>query len=232
MKVGKDMNELVPALKDTLFAPTYEIVAEYAEIGIDSLLESDALKGIPVVGTLAAICKVGYNIHERNLIKQTLNFIVGFNAGTLSQEKIDKHRNELENDPSKAEKELGRVLIILGNHIENIQSQVLGSFYSAYVKGAISWDKFCELSEANRRMFVNDYHILREAARSGGININDRELYQVDRLISLGLLQNKNRLGGTLIIDFDEPQEEIHDIIITSFGKTFCQHFPTLYFSF
>lgn len=29
------MNELVPALKETLFAPTYELVAEYAEIGID-----------------------------------------------------------------------------------------------------------------------------------------------------------------------------------------------------
>lgn len=226
------MNELVPALKDTLFAPTYELVAEYAEIGIDSLLESDALKGIPVVGTLAAICKVGYNIHERNLIKQTLDFVMGFNAGTISQEKIDEHRYELESDPAKAEKELGRVLIILGNHIENIQSQVLGSFYSAYVKGAISWDKFCELSEANRRMFVNDYHILREAARNGGININDRELYQVDRLISLGLLQNKNRLGGTVIIDLNEEPEETHDIIITSFGRTFCQHFPTMVFSF
>ena len=33
------MSELVPALKDTLFSPTYEIVAEYAEIGIDALWE-------------------------------------------------------------------------------------------------------------------------------------------------------------------------------------------------
>ncbi len=221
------MTELVPALKDTLFSPTYEIVAEYAEIGIDSLMESDALKGIPVVGTLSAICRVGYNIHERNLIKQTLNFIIGFNTGTLSPEKIERHRIELESNPVKAEKELGRVLIILGNHIESIQSQILGSFYKAYVKKAISWDKFCELSEANRRMFVSDYHILREANRNGGIDINDRELYQVDRLISLGLLQNQNRLGGTIIIDFDRVQERKYDIIITSFGKTFCQHLPT-----
>ena len=222
------MKEIVPAFKDTLFKPTYEIVAEYAEIGIDCLLESDALKGIPIVGTLSAICKVGYNIHERNLIKQTLDFIIGFNSGVLSQDTIDNHRIELESNPDKAEKELGRVLIILGNHIENIQSQVLGSFYSAYVRGAISWNKFCELSEANRRMFVNDYNILQEASRNGGININDRELYQVDRLISLGLLQNKNRLGGTMIINFDKEPEKTYDIIITSFGKTFCQHFPAM----
>ena len=226
------MKELVPALKDTLFAPTYEIVAEYAEIGIDSLLESDALKGIPVVGTLSAICKVGYNIHERNLIKQTLDFVVGFNSGTLSQEKIEKHRFELESNSDKAEKELGRILIILGNHIENIQSQVLGSFYCAYVKGEISWDKFCELSEANRRMFVSDYQILWEAARNGGIDINDQELYQVDRLISLGLLQNGNRLGGMVTIDFDEETEKTYDIIITSFGRMFCQHLPKCVITF
>lgn len=226
------MKDLVPALRDTIFAPTYDIIEEYAEIGIDALLDSDVLKGIPVVGTLSAICKAGYNIHERNLIKQTLGFVTGFNSGKLSQEQIDEHRYELESNPAKAEKELGRVLIILGNHIEDIQSQVLGSFYKAYVDGAISWTKFCELSEANRRMFVSDYHLLREAARRGGININDRELYQVDRLISLGLLQNKNRLGGTVIIEFDKEQEKTHDIIITSFGRTFCQHLPTMVMRF
>lgn len=40
------MSELVPALKDTLFSPTYEIVAEYAEIGIDALLDNEVLKGM------------------------------------------------------------------------------------------------------------------------------------------------------------------------------------------
>ena len=55
------MSELVPALKDTLFSPTYEIVAEYAEIGIDALLDNEVLKGIPVVSTLSSICKIGYN---------------------------------------------------------------------------------------------------------------------------------------------------------------------------
>ena len=126
--------------------------------------------------------------------------------------KFEKHCYEMESDPVKAERELGRILIILGKHFENIQSQVLGSFYNSYVTGEISWGKFCELSEANCRMFISDYHILQEAACNGGININDRELYQVDCLISLGLLQNKNRLGGTVIIDFDDEIAQEYDI--------------------
>lgn len=222
------MSELVPSFRETLFSPTYEIAVEYAEIDIDALLDSDALKVIPVVGTISAICKVGYNLHERNLIKQTLAFINGFNAGTAPREKIEEHKYSLENDSCKAEKELGRVLIILGNHIEDVQSQVLGSFYKAYIKGAISWAKFCELSEANRRMFISDYGVLREAARKNGLMINDRELYQVDRLISLGLLQNLNRQGSNFYVNIDKTATKESDIIITSFGKTFCQHFPPI----
>ncbi len=219
------MIELVPSLKDTLFSPTYEIVAEYAEIGIDALLDSEVLKGIPMVGTLSSLCKVGYNLHERNLIKQTLAFIKEFNSGSISQEKLDEHREKLEANPKIAEKELGRVLIILGKQVEQIQSQVLGSFYAAYIKDAISWDKFCELSEANRRMFISDYQILFEAAINNGLKIQNRELYQVDRLISLGLMQNRNRLGGNVWNTMDNPEEQ-NDIIVTSFGKTFYQNSP------
>lgn len=220
------MNELLPSFKDTIFMPSYDLVTEYMELGIDALFDNEIVKGIPIVGTLSTICKVGYNLHERNLIKQTFDFVKGLNNGTLSQEKIGAHRAELERDPAKLEKELGRILIILGNHIENVQSRVLGGFYSAYIKGAISWEKFCELSEANRRMFANDYHVLHLAYRMGGIDINGRELYQVDRLVSLGLLQNENRVSGTKVIRFDFEEEKTYDIVVTSFGKTFCQHLP------
>ena len=127
------MSELVPALKDTLFSPTYEIVAEYAEIGIDALLDNEVLKGIPVVSTLSSICKIGYNLHERNLIKQTLAFITEFNSGSISQGKLNEHREKLEANPKEAEKELGRVLIILGGNVKKCavgkhpKSEKLGS---------------------------------------------------------------------------------------------------------
>ena len=226
------MYELIPSFKDTLFTPTYDIISEYAEIGIDALLENDALKSVPIVGTISSICKVGYNIHERNLLKQTFNFIIGLNSGTIPQEKINEYCYELERNPHKSEKELGRVLILLGNHIEHMQSQVAGSFFNAYVKKAISWEKFCVLTEANRRIFVSDYIILKETARNGGINIENRELYQIDRLISLGLLQYRNRLGGVEVVDFDKIRNKTYDVIITTFGKTFCQHLPNILLDF
>lgn len=220
------MTELVPAMRKTIFNSAADVIGDYAEIGIDAVLESDALKAIPVVGTISAACKVGYNLHERNLIKQTIEFLRGFNEKKLDQAVIDKHRVKLEANPVEAEKELERVIILLGNHIENQQSIVLGSFYSAYVRGAISWEKFCELAEVNRRMFVNDYEILQKVYENDGMRLEGRELYPIDRLISLGLLQLRNRLGGVEIQSFDAPLVEKPDVIITSLGKTFCQHFP------
>lgn len=218
------MNELVQSLKDTILNPTYEIAYDYTEIAIDAVFENEALKEMPFVRTLASFCKIGYNIRERNFMKQTLAFIKEFNSGRISQENLSAYRNKLEAKPKEAEKELGRVLIILGNQVEQIQSRVLGRFYAAYVNSAISWEKFCELSEANRRMFISDYQILFEAAVNDGLNIEDRELYQVDRLISLGLLQNQNRLGGILWVTIGGNTEEEKDIIVTSFGKTFYNH--------
>ena len=98
------MTELVPAMRKTIFNSAADVIGDYAEIGIDAGLESDALKAIPVVGTISAVCKVGYNLHERNLIKQTIEFLRGFNEKKLYQAVIDKHRVKLEANRVEAEK--------------------------------------------------------------------------------------------------------------------------------
>ena len=221
------MQKLVPALSKSIFEPTYNLGFDAAEVAIDTIFENEAIQNIPIVKTLVAICKAGYNIHERNLLKQTLAFIQELNNGTISNEKLNEYKEIINNDSKKAEKELGRVLIILGNHIDDIKSQILGSFFKSYINNAISWDKFCELSEANRRMFVGDYKILIRANKEKGLNIEKKELYEVDRLISLGLLQNQNRLGGAVSILLGEETNIEKDVIVTSFGKTFCQHMPS-----
>lgn len=220
------LKKLFSTLKDSVFSPVYHLAAEYTEIGIDEILENNVLQKIPVMNTLSTVYKVGLNIRERNLAKQTLAFLQGFNNKSISQEQLDTHREELESNPDKLEQELSRIIIILDEHIETMQSQILGMFYLSYVKGAISWDKFRELSEANRKMFFCDYKILREAALNDGLMTTDCKLYQVDRLISLGLLNNKNRLGGSVFIIPDTASKPSKDILLTSFGKTFYQHLP------
>lgn len=227
------MSNLIPSFRDSVLKPLSDPAIDYLDAGIDLILEADALKAVPIVGAVSAFCKIGVNLHERNLLKQTFEFIKGFNEGSIDKETVEAHRLELENDPSKQEKELSRVMIILEKQVDEQQSLVLGSFYSSFVRGAISWDKFCELSEANSRIFSSDYPILVRAACENGLNLDGQELYQVDRLISLGLLSQVRRReraiynvsGETLgLLDSSHPGEK--DVVLTSFGKTFFQHLP------
>ena len=169
------MKELLPSFRDSVLMPLSDPTMDLLEAGIDTIFETDALKAIPVVNTVAAFCKVGINLHERNLLKQTFEFIKGFNEGTLDKETIAAYRLALENDPKRQEKELGRIILILEKQVDVRQSLVLGSFFQAYVGESICWEKFCELSEANSRMFSSDYPILVRVANKNGIRAQSNQ---------------------------------------------------------
>lgn len=45
------MNEIVPEFNDSLVIDSSDIVGDYLELGIDSILENDSLKEIPIIKT-------------------------------------------------------------------------------------------------------------------------------------------------------------------------------------
>ena len=225
------MGDLIPSFRDSVLAPLSEPASDFLEIGIDALLENEALKTIPFVNTVVGLCKVGVNLHERNLLRQTASFIAEVNDGTIDPEKLEQHRSELKQDPEKAERELGRVLIILGNQVDVFQSRVLGSFYKAFLQGSINWEKFCELSEANSRMFSADYAVLLRVNEPTGFLFPAKDAYQIDRLVSLGLLKSMSISRSeidNLISSRNETMQittpKFPGVQLTSFGKTFLQH--------
>ena len=217
------MDNFIPALRDSIFDATYELTTDYLEVGLDSLLESGVLKELPIVKTITGLYKLGQNMYQRNQLKQTLSFIQGFNMKELNQAKVDQYKEKVFNDPQKCEEELGRVMIILDHHIDNIQSKVLGCFFHAYVCGAVSWEKFCELSEANRRMFVADYELLRQVSENSNAEVSEKKQYQCDRLTSLGLLKNESIVSGSVLYGGSSSPVIPVGPSLTSFGKTFYQ---------
>ena len=87
------MDKLVPAFETTLFDPTLsDMCVEMAELGIDSLLDEGLFKSVPVVGLLVGVAKTAQNLHDRNLLKQTVKFINTFNSKKLSQAQKEKYK--------------------------------------------------------------------------------------------------------------------------------------------
>lgn len=183
------MNEIVPEFNDSLVIDSSDIVSDYLELGIDSILDNDSLKEIPIIKTFIGVGKITKSIRERNLMKNLVIFINELNSGNIVKEKLKKHKEELNQNPKKAEKELGRILIILEQTIDNLKSSILGKLYKAYINQEIDWDLFVEFSEITNRLYINDLSILSLIFKNQLSDTSNRnDLYRIERLNSLGVV--------------------------------------------
>lgn len=135
------------------------------------------------------MCKIGAALHERNLMKQTLAFLIGLNDGFLTEEQISEYREKVFKNQKRTLQELERILIVLNQQIDVQHSHILGLFYRAYIDQKIDWNTFCELDEINRRMFISDYDVLFNYDLFEETETQYADHYRLDRLASLGLLQ-------------------------------------------
>ena len=183
------MNKLLPAFKDSLFMNFSEPSVDWLEDTLDSLINNEAVENIPILKILIGFCKTGAAIHERNLMRQTIAFLLGLKNGSLTEEQIAVYRKKVFKNQKRALQELERILIVLNQQIDVQHSQILGLFYRAYVDQKIDWNTFCELDEINRRMFTSDYDVLFNFELFEETETQHADRYRVDRLASLGLLQ-------------------------------------------
>lgn len=217
------MNELVPAFEISLFdSPIMDIGMEFAEIGIDAVLNDGLLKDIPIVSTVVGLGKFVQNIYDRNLLRQTLVFIKEFNCNGGNSNQVAQHRHKLQQNPKLMEAELGRILIILNKNIDLIKSQFEAKFYAAYINERISWEDFCELCDVTDRLFVSDIDNLKLAYVNNGVKKNMPITYRYDRLISVGLLVNKDRISSGLVMTIEDSEEPLILIDFTDLGRKFC----------
>lgn len=215
------MDKIIPSFRDSLFSDSTDVIGDIAELGIDSLLDDGLFKDFPIVGFLIGVTKTAQNIHDRNLLRQTLNFIKQFNSGKIDAEKLEKYRVEINANNKKAEEELGRVLIILNNNVELQKSTMLANLFRNYVNEKITWIEFCEYSEIVRMMFVNDVKYL-GAIYSGKVkDTTGILLYPIDRLTSLGLV---NTAMKSMVIS-SSPSDSRTDkyVNLTAIGGKFYQ---------
>lgn len=183
------MDELVENFEKSLFDDSKDIIGDYLEIGIDSIIDEGILKEIPIVKTIVGVLKVGKNVHDRNLLKQTLVFINEFNRNEIRQDKIEEYKKRIENDPKKCEDELGRIILLLNNFIDREKSIMLSKVFKAYVGKLLNWNDFCEYSEIINRLFIQDFSFLQEIYLGRISDTTNRsDIYKVERLNSLGII--------------------------------------------
>ena len=214
------MNEIISEFNNSLVIDSSDIVGDYLELGIDSILENDNLKEIPIVKTFLSAGIIIKNIRERNLIKNLIIFLNELNTGNIDEEKLKKHKEQLNQNSKKAEKELGRILIILEQTIDNLKSAILAKLYKAYINQDIDWDLFVEFSEITNKIYINYLKVLLAIYKgqlSDTSNIGD--LYRVERLNSLGIIGLSMKSIG---VTTNGSRQDSY-IVINSIGKLYCR---------
>lgn len=213
------MDKLTDDFEKSLFNDSVDIIGDYLEIGIDSFIEKGILEEMPVVKSIVAVLKIGKNVHDRNLLRQTLTFIKEFNSGNISKDKLVEYKSMIESNPKKCEEELGRVLILLNNYIDTEKSVMLARLYKAYITKIINWNEFCEYSEIINRIFIQDLKILKEIYK--GVIVDDKgaNKFRIERLYSTGLIG----WNPKVMFSFGEQEITENKVNINCIGRKFAE---------
>ncbi|WP_217969334.1 hypothetical protein [Adlercreutzia caecimuris] len=216
------MDPVIRPFKQSIFdSSVKELGMDALDLGIDSILENEVLRQIPLVRLFVAAAETGLNIRDRNAIRNTYAFIVTLNDGSIDSEKVDRHKAKLDSDRSFAEEELGRVLVILDSILDVEKSKLLARLYRAYVEEAVDWDQFCELSEAMGRIFLADIKLLRDINEGAVTDTTQCDAYRADRLAAMGLVSLS--VKSMVAVPGSDALRMRNFVAATSFGSLFCK---------
>ena len=164
------------------------------ETSVDALFEDSLLvERIPVIKDIFAPGKT-VSVSDKFFCKRLVAFIQEFNNGNISQYRMDKHIDKLKED-KKLDPEYEQVIILIEKLNQPLQAKYLARFYQSYWNGDYGWDTFCEIAEANQKMFTCDYDVLQSVASASSEAAKDSSII---RLASLGLIVDQRSKGEGL----------------------------------
>lgn len=176
MAVNHNLNKKIEkSLLETATNPEYaELVQEYAEVGIDELLESDLIDAIPVIKSFVAITNGFKSISDRLFLKKLARFLSEANRLTAEQ-RATWYEEHIHGDTEIETKLSNKLLFIINSVNDDYKAAVIGKLFRAFIDGKVSTiDHFyfmIELVDGCRT------GILKNLAK--GIEVNDEALYRV-----------------------------------------------------
>lgn len=178
---------LSTSFADSLAEESISCIGEYAEIGLDSIMEEGVLKDIPFVSTAIALYKIGSSIKERHNLKKLLVFLNEINNGIVDEQKRKDYQQKFQSNEKFRNQEIEYLLVLIDRYISYDKPQMLAKLYLAYLDGVIVWEELTMYAEVIDRFLLLDCKTLISDAltfhtlRDGGAD-------SILRLVALGLM--------------------------------------------
>lgn len=182
-----DEQSLALSFSNSITEDVSGIIGDYAELGLDALVEDGLFKDIPIVSTAVAIYRIGNSIRERHHVAKLVSFLNEINKRIANEEKRQSYREKFASNEKFQNQELEYILILIDRYISFDKPQMLAKLYLAYLDGKIIWEEFTMYAEVIDRFLLLDCRTLISEATTFH-TLRDSSADIILRLVALGLM--------------------------------------------
>lgn len=218
-------NPLAISFGESITTEVSGCITDFAEIGLDSVMEDGLLKEIPFLSTAISIYRIGQSVHERNHIAKLAAFLNRINERILSEDDRRRYQEKFRTNAKFRDRELEYILILIDRYINKDKAKLLATLYLAYLDEKIDWNRFAEFSEIIDRLLPADFDCLFEFMCHGGVDLEKTkiEIASVLRLLAVGFVSQEQPAVNALL-GMDTPRDAM-DYLITGYGREFVKIF-------
>lgn len=149
-------------VQETLLSPSIDLAVDYAELALDSFLDNEAIKEIPIVKSIVGLVQGGLKVREIFFAKKILTFLREFHNGKLETYKLDEFQSRFKDDKKYREFVVEQIMILNERFLEIEKSKILANLFAAHINGKFDWEGFCDLSVCLDNLHLKGIKLLHE----------------------------------------------------------------------
>ncbi|MTJ10619.1 hypothetical protein [Anabaena sp. UHCC 0204] len=133
---------------------------DFAEIGIDELLDDGIIKDIPIISSVYSMIKLNSTVREITFLKKIISFYA--EIGYVDHKFKDKFMLKYQSDP-QYRKQVGEYIINALDRFDQInKAEAFGKIFAAYIRNEIKYNELTQYSYALDKIDFLNINILKD----------------------------------------------------------------------
>lgn len=181
------LNELYSELVNKNF----DVSIDYGELFIDTVMEHEVLKEIPLAKTVVAVGSAFASMRDKANLLKLFVFLKEVHKGSVTEEERKGFNDKLQQDAKWRKRALEHVLLQIDRIHSVEKAEILGRLFMNHIRGAIDWPRFMSLSVCLENIHPDSFSFFEELSNRNWIireqSFNDRDWEKEGLLSAAGL---------------------------------------------
>jgi len=158
---------IVRAFIDSILTPeTRDTVVDWAEVGLDRILDNEAVKELPVVKTILAVRKGILGLKGSHLVQKIIRFLKRLED--VSEDEKKAFLEKLATDEKYTTQVMDNLLLLLDRLDDADKATIVGELFKSLIRGSLTVDEFKKLSSIVEKAFISDLQALMKVGKNFG----------------------------------------------------------------